>query len=385
LFRDYLDANNDLIVGWVNHTPNNTILDIQQKYNVKLVYDQARFPIVIPTDFVQESEKFLISNPDQMSVDAYFNEHTRLWGLYMQAGMYDNAEAVWRIALKIARDCVKGGYDIHRGTPFYFYSVTAIISGQLDKGYILMHRAIEEDKKTFGINYKSQAAYAFVTLDYANVNQFFKPEVEDLQKYLGAVISEYNKAGYDQFTINEFKKKFLEIDGNLQDTIFTFVYILSRLKQLANDYLLELTPTDFSSLFCLQILSDLCLTLDSTLEHLYKWPACNFSDRITKLSIHVSGGPKPNPGLELNLNGKIGQINGSFKTNFSKTLIDFIDGNYLYQDGTKPTFIEKDFAIAYGVRNYSAHNLSHQTVVHTKFFETSQSILNALIFSITRS
>ena len=87
----------------------------------------------------------------------------------------------------------------------------------------------------------------------------------------------------------------------------------------------------------------------------------------------------------LNLNDqKIGELNNSFKDNFSNTLQKLLSSQYQFQDETKLQPIEEDLAITYGFRNFGAHKVEYQPVIYQNFDEISRRILNALFFSVEK-
>lgn len=51
---------------------------------------------------------------------------------------------------------------IHKGTPYYFYGMTSMLKGDLDKGLLLMHQACKEDDK---LNRTDAPAQCFVSLN----------------------------------------------------------------------------------------------------------------------------------------------------------------------------------------------------------------------------
>ena len=44
--------------------------------------------------------------------------------------------------------------------------------------------------------------------------------------------------------------------------------------------------------------------------------------------------------------------------------------------------IERDFAVTYGVRNHGAHRLESRPIIYNRMRELTQSMLNALFFTI---
>lgn len=87
--------------------------------------------------------------------DKYFSNFTSLWNLLLYQGSFFYAEQLWQISIETAKKWDKRqnqNKKIHKGTPFYFWGVTCILKEDLEKGFLLMHQALEEDKKNIDLN-----------------------------------------------------------------------------------------------------------------------------------------------------------------------------------------------------------------------------------------
>lgn len=60
------------------------------------------------------------------------------------------AELVWERVLQpaLAWEHAHPGQFVHKGTPYYFWAMTAILGRDMDRGYLAIHRALEEDIRT---------------------------------------------------------------------------------------------------------------------------------------------------------------------------------------------------------------------------------------------
>ena len=307
--------------------------------------------------------------------DAFFNNFTIIWRSFLNQGRFKNAEYLWDFALNIAYEWENKNQNkrIHKGTPYYFWGVTCILNGDLEKGFLLMHQALEEDKKTHQTNTPKTPAYSFVTLDYENQNQFFRPKVIEIAKFLDGNLKSYRSSRGGTLTLSDFKTKFLE-ESTLQEVVFYFIFELFRLKKLLEEINQRLTQNVFSSLLQANTIFTLCLIIDNVIKQKNpnQW---RFSEHLKFLSSRSS----------LNLNDqKIGELNNSFKDNFSNTLQKLLSSQYQFQDETKPQPIEEDLAITYGFRNFGAHKVEYQPVIYQNFDEISRRILNALFFSVEK-
>ncbi len=83
--------------------------------------------------------------------DAFFNNFAQLWMYYHTEGRFWDAENVWKLALEITQEWeIKNPKKrIHKGTPYYFLSVTNITKGDLEKGFLTMHQGLKEDQDSW--------------------------------------------------------------------------------------------------------------------------------------------------------------------------------------------------------------------------------------------
>src|SRR3990170_4414018 len=142
--------------------------------------------------------------------DAYFNNLTILWDGLMGEEKFTEAEHFWheRIGVSLQWEIAHRPARIHKGTPFYFLGVTHILSGNLERGFLAMHRALDKDVRTHSTPTPDTPAYAFVTLDSAEANQFFRPWVLGLAQYVEQEIQDFNKASNTPLTLTQVRNLF---------------------------------------------------------------------------------------------------------------------------------------------------------------------------------
>lgn len=328
------------------------------------------------TKFKDETLRFFDQNSDDYAIhDGFFNNFTHIWLVFLNQGRFKNVEHLWDLALNIAHEWENKNRTkrIHKGTPYYFWGVTCILDGDLEKGFLLMHQALEEDKITHKTDTPKTPAYSFVTLDYKKQDQFFRPKVIEIAKFIDEKLNTYRSSRGRTLTLSDLKSKFLE-KSVLQEVVFYFVFEAFRLKKLLTEIDQKLTQNIFSSLLQANTIFDLCLIVENILKQ--KNPGGKyFSDHLRFLS---SKSP-------LNFSHqKIEELNGAFKNNFSNALQNLLTSQYHFQDGTVLQPIEEDLAITYGFRNFGAHRIEDQPVVYQKFGKISERILNSLFFSIEK-
>lgn len=316
-------------------------------------------------------------NKTTQSHDKFFNYFIPLSeDLYSQR-KYSQAMKLWEYALDLAHNWEKTNrpIKIHKGAPYYFLGVTAILNNDLENGFLAMHQALKEDYRLTQSETPQKPAYWFVTLDSPH-GHFFDKEVKKMSDYLLQKLEKYRLSRGGTLQIKAFRNKFLRCK-NLTNEVFFFVYLLSSLKKL-EDETQAFKRNSFSSIIYINLLFDLCRTLERVIEN--KNPAAgtgfiSFYKEVLFLSepsTHITS-------LSFTRN-QLGKINGRFNKAFNKTMYDILKGRYL----KLRTDNEKDFAIAYGIRNSGAHDIRNLQVIYNRFPELAQNILNAFFLTIEK-
>jgi len=267
----------------------------------------------------------------------YFNNFGGIWTSHLNSGRFDEAERIWKMALEPALHWeTANGSKIHKGTPYYFWGATAVLHGDLDKGFALMHQALEEDKRTVGSpGYLNEPAYAFASLDFQQPNQAFKQWIDQQARFLEDLINKYALVHGGKFALNDFRAKFLVAPPS-NEVLFLFTYSLARLKHFCDlpDYIIS---SEFASMLQINILSNLTVILEDVLESKNpqkfrpqknpkkKPQKCTFIDHAEHLLKAV--------GQPLGL----GEVNGRFEKNFESTLLDILSGTFRLGDGSALT------------------------------------------------
>ncbi len=362
--------------------------EIRQEFSVRDSSINAAIPIYEPHQMETKCVQFIKDYCGDLDQNEWFyGQFTGLWGYYLRNRMMSNARAIWEIALDYTKKAETGTVPnvIHKGTPYYFYAGSCIFGEEIEKGLLLMHMAVEEDKRTFGVpNYRTAPAYAFVSFNYSKGDQFFRARLVDLLGILTPHIDEYNRIpGIPNLDLATFKTKFLERSQDMEDPIFIFVYTLLRLRYMRDAIKPEWTKTEFGSLWELQILSDICILTDDALAKMHGFrikpdgtPKL-FSDKIMDLTSHYS---------IIRLDRiMLKQINESFRQDYSLAISSLVQNSFRFGSGattTSPTSIQRDFSLTYGIRNFTAHDVGHCDAVYENFPTILQSIMNAFFFTI---
>jgi hypothetical protein len=176
----------NFVMGGVNYqisslTPalDRAFMQLYEAFSGPKAFDLREFHGAV-FEFLDKSENSPTSH------DTYFNNFTILWTGYQNSGHFDHAEAVWEMALKpvLRWEHDHPGTFVHKGTPFYFWGMTAILRGEIDRGYLFMHRSVKEDERTNPRNYQKSPGFYFATLNYGEADQAFRPWLLEQARFL---------------------------------------------------------------------------------------------------------------------------------------------------------------------------------------------------------
>jgi hypothetical protein len=156
------------------------------------------------------------------------------------------------------------------------------------------------------------------------------------------------------------------------DVVFLFVYTLGCFFLLDGipDYALR---NGFTGQLETNLLFDLILVIDATIGA-HNPGQRNFSMHAVFLSGQTN--------LGLNQQMLQEQVRQAFDHDFEATLINLLDGGFVFRDGSSPSSMAADLAIAYGLRNYGAHNVSSMPTVWQRFPDIRQSLFNVLFLVV---
>jgi hypothetical protein len=333
----------------------------------------------LKNDFRVYGDTYFNANQSPGRHDEFFGRFTPIWLDLVRKHRYFEAAKLWQLAIGLAIDWEVRNKpnQIHKGTPYYFLGVTAILNNELENGFLSMHQALIEDKRLSGRRIPEAPAFWFVILDFSRQDQFFKPKVEQMATYLSERLNEYSTKRAGSLTLIQFRKRFLR-RRKLNEEVFLFVYSLFKLRKLILETDKIYKRNVLSSLLHAKLLFDLSMITEKAIE--YKNPRKGkgrklvFADELLFLSA------APARLLSFNTGNRIGKLNSDFEKDFAGTLYDIL--NKKYPLGLSD--IENDFAIAYGVRNFGAHKIENKPVLYSRTPALAQSILNTLFFAIEK-
>jgi hypothetical protein len=347
-------------------TMNEAFLNLHAAYLTgSCVYDWA--------DFEQASFNFFDNiRGNSTEQDNFFNNFTVIWRSLLNSGRLNKAENLWLRAVNLAHVWEKNnpGDFIHKGTPYYFWGMTSLLRGDVDKGYALMHQALDEDIRTSGRQFPNTPAMALATLNHSKVDQAFRDWLIRQVRFLNKLLETYNTSYGQSLSVEEFQAKFLRNPPNI-DTVFLFSYTVARLLQL-NKIPTHALQNQFSGQLEISLLFEVVLVIDQAIKakNPSQW---KFWDHF----IFVNN----NAGLGVG-EPKLNQISREFKRDFDTSLTRVLDGTFTFDNGDTLSSQAGDLAIAYRLRNYAAHNVSTINTVWQRFSEVQQSLFNTLFFIV---
>lgn len=279
--------------------------------------------------------------------DRYFCSFTTVWIPILNEGRFEQAEHVWEQALQPVLQWEKAhrGQRIHKGTAYYFWAMTALLRGDIDHGYLLIHQSFDEDTRTSRQVTPNTPSYALVSLNYNEEHQAFRQWVLEQAAFLKDLIANYATTYRRVLTLEDVKRRFFDIPSSLE-TVFLLTYTIARLRKIAalHEYA---TNNPFAGQFQLNLLFDVTLVIDAAIKA--KNPnRGNFIDLAEHL-LAAAGHPLTNK--------QLGDINGQFKTDFDATLQAALNGTLNIQPNTALDRLQCDVALTYGFRNRGAHNI----------------------------
>lgn len=324
-------------------------------------------------EFESKADQFFTENDGNIPIqDKYFNNFTIIWKRFVKQGNLENAESLWQLALRPALKWESQHQNrfIHKGTPFYFWGMTAILKGDIDRGYILMHRSVQEDVRSSGHQFPGTPAFAFATLNYGKVDQAFREWVLLQAQFLDKMIKTYSDSFNKNLDLETFHSKFLASPPNI-DVVFLFAYALARFLRI------DKTPNtalscDFAGQLEMNLLFDIALVIDAAIKakNTNQWKFIDHAAFLSRKS-----------GLGLNKK-RLVYVNKQFSNNFDTTLTQVLDGAFTFTDGTTLTAPATSLATAYALRNHGAHSVSSVATIWRRFLEIRQNIFNTLFLAV---
>jgi len=318
------------------------------------------------------AKKFFNTNPNDWSKhNSYFENFTIIWHVLLNEGKHAAAQELWKLSMEPVFEWENDNKpnQIHKGTAYYFFGVSSILQGEIDKGYSLMHQALEEDVRINNTALPQTPAFFFVSLNDQKVEQYFRGWLIYQIEFLNRYITKYKTKYKSKLDLELFRKNYLENPPN-RNLLFLFSYTLTRF-YMFHDIPEYAIKNNFSGQIELNLLFDMTLVIDGLIKNKNpsKW---KFIDHAAFL----------NKKRKLGMNkGRLQKINTMQKMDFDNTLKNLIDNN-CYIDSYKVDGLQKDLSVAYCIRNRGAHDLSASSILWSKFFDIEESLFNVLFWVV---
>ena len=306
----------------------------------------------------------------------FFGHFTPQWHQLCLLGNLTAAEGLWHKVVMIARKWEKtSGGRIHKGTPFYFWGGTALLNGNVDMGFLLIHEALNEDM--FGescgeVSAETLPAWCFVTLEDEKQEQCWKRLVNNLSLFLDDRISNYNHRCIMALDRVRFKSQFLQ-KRESREVIFFFVYSLWKFKHYL-DTTQDLDGSSFSILFQLDAVLNLYVVLEEILKGYYGKDKSLYALIETFSKTHNLDITECPSGVK---EKRIDLVKRRFEADPDGAISDFL--SYSLSDYTP---VQASLSVARLLRNEVAHSIRSYPALQGKASNLLQLALNAVFVVI---
>jgi hypothetical protein len=330
------------------------------------------------TSFKKRSMHFFDENLDSRVHDKFFNNFTILWQALIRNGSFFYAEQIWQLIVEIAREWeVLNQYNrkIHKGTAYYFWGTTCILKEDLEKGFLLMHQALEEDRQNRYNELADTPAYAFVKLDYKQQKQFFGNKVQEIANFLEEKIETYQSSRRGNLSLEQLKSKFLD-NADLVDNTFLFVYELFHIRKLLSETKQELTRNIYGSLLTMRVIFTFILIIDNVIKQKYYDKDPHKQDFINLLE-YLS--KESNLTMDIS---KLRVINERANTDLTEVVLNLLNSKQVFKAKLKR--LEEDIAIVYAFRNSAAHRIKDRPFICENFASIIDRLFNVFFLSIEK-
>ena len=328
--------------------------------------------------FYNESSGYFDNNSLVDTHDRYFNNFTPLWGLLLQQGLFFHADQLWQIAIEAAKKWEENqqnqNYIIHKGAPMYFWGVTCILKEDLEKGFLLIHEALNEDRRNINPDdIQGTPAYAFITLNYEQQKQYFRHKVLEISQFLEQKLNAYQASRNGRITMSELRERFLR-NSHLVEQVILFVFELFYLKKLLSENKQGLTHNVYRSMLLVQSIFTFSLLIDNIIKNKYNNPDPH-KQQFIDLLIYLS--EKANLKLD---KSKLLKIKEMFADDPSQTVEDLVNSCSILRTKIQP--LEEDMALSYCFRNAAAHKIGNRPYIHVDFNNIVDRLFNLFFLAV---
>jgi hypothetical protein len=390
-FRINYDGVNILSVEIEGIELRNIILTEMNSFNINYKYDRPlESTIQLPESMEKLSYKVFnvikeLNKDDQngclqaILATYYFDSFTIIRDELLKKGHHLFSIKIYEniIQFVLNWEASSEGCRIHKGSLYFFMAYTFLMYGDVDKGFIYMYNAIEDDKylnlKCPRLNYPDEApVYKTACLkDDKNNNMY--PIVMEIRSSLKTYIDRYNIEFNRNLDLTKLDKDFFQ-NKSIEDIKYFFVYTYWKLYEIYFKIREELIDNDFSKLQSLDVFFNLCLILDKILQSNPKYGKDALGENITNICHKKKWlSVIDNESLRRHLNWKNDDIDVIIPKLLTMSTLP--SGKSLSKEA-------KYLLIAWKLRNFGGHNINTQSILVKKFDELCKIILCCIFISI---
>ncbi len=324
--------------------------------------------------------RYLVDNKDAFQKQDYlFNNLTFFSNYFLHNGWIADAQKFLEKVLRTAMDWENSRKNrIHKGSIYYFWAELALFNNEIDKGFFLIHESYREDCETYETINPSTPSQKTISLNTDKENMLFD-YVLRLSNFLMGKCQIYNKENNRNLSEKTIRELFLQTPPS-NDVLFSFTYALAKIEQLES-----MQPyvklSSFTGFYALNILFNLVLVIDnlrySKIEKPNTRKDWEFSRLIKRLLVNSSFEINEEP-----INRNLKSVNDPLDIDFGKTINELLDRTFIFECPTNVSPLYFDIILCYAIRNYSAHNISLNETIASRFKEISKGIFNTLFLAI---
>lgn len=311
-----------------------------------------------------------ITNPVQ---DQFINNFTPIWRNLLLTSQLGPAQQFWQHILSMINN-LESYFNarIHKGSIYYFWGGTAIVNGELEKGYSLMHAALIEDSDTTNNPQPDTPAYRFVFLDYNDPRQYFLELLRSQGRVLESFLPYYVNLSASNLDGDSFRNRFLAVHPN-REAVLLLAYTIARIEKRSQNPQSEANNA-FAGMLDFNMLFDLVLVIDASIQ-----ARSNIGWQFFNLARHLSD----EANLDLSQQ-RLEHINNEQRRtgNFANVVIALLNGSLSMPDQGQLSPLAANIAIAFCIRNHAAHNIVSQPLVPRYTDQLLQALFNTLFFTV---
>ena len=305
--------------------------------------------------------------------DHYFYCFLPIWNVLVSNGRPGMAERLWELAFEPVRqwEYAHPSQPIDKGALCYFWGWSALLNGNLDRGYLLIHQSFQEDSRTSGQQTPRTPSYALISLDYQQDRQAMQEWVLTQASFLESFVDDYATTHHRPLTIDDVKRRFFDKPPNY-DVIFLLTFTVARLHGISG-LPLQAKHNAFAGQIELNLLFDLLLVIDVAIRHAN--PARNakyFSEQVSFL-LQQAGHALHQRDFQ--------DVHAQFDADLGTAIRDALDGrlktNWVILDR-----LQSDLHLAYELRNRGAHQIETVPIIWEDFDRVQRAVFRCVCATI---